>query len=196
MSAPLPTWIERLLGIQTGPGEGAVWRLDHTWTWPPWVTLVFVVLAVVFVVGTYLRESGRARRGVRLMLAAIRLTLIALVLAMLAQLALAIQRTGLPVLAVLVDDTLSMTIADRYEESTQRQIARQVEAGRSGRATRWELARSLLCQRDGRLLETLSHRYRLRLYYLTGPRLSQAEDVPQMIEGLQAAEPVGEQTRL
>ena len=68
-------------------------------------------------VAIYLRESRRARGPYRAVLAVMRLALIVLVLLMIAQFSLSLQRTGLPYVAVLVDDSLSMTIVDRYEDA-------------------------------------------------------------------------------
>ena len=65
MSVTLPRWVERLLGIETGPGEGTVWSIEPNWQWPPWVTLLFVVFAVVFIVTIYLREAKTASRRYR-----------------------------------------------------------------------------------------------------------------------------------
>ena len=37
MKGTLPSWLERLLGVDTAEaGEGTVWGLDHTWAWAPW----------------------------------------------------------------------------------------------------------------------------------------------------------------
>jgi len=84
------------------------------------VTLLFVVFAVVFVVAVYLREGRRASRLYRMMLAAMRLGLVAILLLMIAQVTLSLKRTGLPYAAVLVDDSLSMTTVDRYAEKPRR----------------------------------------------------------------------------
>ena len=72
MDHTVPNWIERLLGIKTTAGEGAAWGIEHAWGWPPWVTLLFAVFAVIFVVALYLSQrhhgsrlqahDGRARR--------------------------------------------------------------------------------------------------------------------------------------
>ncbi len=60
----LPAWLERWLGVDAAsPGEGTVWSLENTWSWAPWVTLLFVLFAVGWVVFFYAREgtaTGRA----------------------------------------------------------------------------------------------------------------------------------------
>jgi hypothetical protein len=146
MTNPLPTWIGRLLGIETGPGEGTAWSLEHGWGWPPWVTLLLIVFAGVFVVTTYLHENRRASRSFRLCLAGIRLTSVAIVLIMLAQVALSLQRTGLPYVAVIVDDSLSMSIADRYDQKRQARLSRRIERWGGDQLSRWNLARTLLVE--------------------------------------------------
>jgi hypothetical protein len=62
MSNQFPHWIERLLGIETSPGEGSGWSLEQTWNWPSWVTLLFVLFAVAFVVFNYARENPESSK--------------------------------------------------------------------------------------------------------------------------------------
>ena len=57
MTATLPNWIEHLLGVSTESGEGAAWAIEYLGVWPAWVTLLFVVFAMIFVVAIYLREA-------------------------------------------------------------------------------------------------------------------------------------------
>ncbi len=65
-------------------------------------------------------------------LALLRLAVIALLAVMIAELMLSLNRTGLPTVVVVVDDSASMGIADRYEGKVREKIARSIEAGRSG----------------------------------------------------------------
>ena len=76
----LPIWLEHWLGVNAGPGEGMVWRLECHWPWPPWVTLLAAILAVVIVAAIYRRESRQASGRYRAALAVMRLASIALVL--------------------------------------------------------------------------------------------------------------------
>jgi hypothetical protein len=200
MSNPLPAWLERLLGIETGAGEGTAWNLDYAWGWPSWVTLVFAVFAVVFVVGTYLRENPQASRAFRMLLAGIRLLLVAMVLFMLAQFALSLHRTGLPVVVVIADDSLSMSIVDRYEEKLRDKLAgRLADAGLSGDASqlsRWNLAKAILTEDDGSLVAGIRRDHKLHFVFLTGLRPAVSEDVAGLVEEIHAAEPGGESSRL
>src|SRR5205085_2376172 len=83
MSGPLPHWIERWLGGSDAPsGEGTAWSLDHSWPWPSWLTLLFVVGAAAWIVFWYAREAGESGRWRRGLLVAVRFALFGVVLFM------------------------------------------------------------------------------------------------------------------
>jgi len=200
MSGTLPTWMERMLGIETGSGEGAVWSIETAWSWPPWVTLLFAAFAVAFIVAVYLRESKAASRTFRLFLAGVRLALVALAAMMIAQVSLSLHRTGLPYVAVVVDDSQSMTIDDRSEEGVRQVLAARVKAamGDSAEPTRWNLAAALLTENDAAMLTAMAEEYKLRVYFLDGkqPRPAQATSAPEIAAEIRSADVDGETTRL
>jgi hypothetical protein len=196
MSGSLPNWFERWLGIPSGPGEGIVWNLEYAWPLPPWLSLLAAAAIVALVVYVYLRESRQAGRVYRLMLAGVRLVVLAIVVFMIAQVSIALRRTGLPYIAVLVDDSLSMTTADRYDEKVHAQLLERMKrAGLTGEPTRWQLARTIVSQRDGALLERLATDYKLRFYYLSGQQTT-AESPKEIVADLARREAQGEATRL
>lgn len=196
MTNVLPGWIERILGIQTEPGEGTVWSLEHTWNWPAWITLLFVIFAVAFVVATYLRENRQAPAWYRMLLAAIRLGLIGIVLVMLTQFSLLLHRTGLPYMVVLVDDSLSMTIDDPYDPTMKSQILNRFGTAGQGTLNRWNLAQAILLEKDASLLRQIEKNYKLRVYFLTGTRLSQSGDMGKLVNELRTSQPHGETSRI
>ncbi|MGD0900431.1 MAG: vWA domain-containing protein, partial [Thermoguttaceae bacterium] len=199
MSGTLPIWLERWLGLAPSAGEGTAWRLEIHWPWPSWVTLLAAAAAATLVVAIYLREGRQASRRWRLMLAAMRLGLVALVLSMIAEVELLLDRTGLPTVAVLIDDTRSVTTVDSYPEGLRRALAerlRRAELPHGRDLSRWNLARTLLAENHGALLEELAEDYKLRFYFLTGVRASRRADVPGIVEELRSAEPLGDSTRL
>ncbi len=197
MSGTLPNWLERLLGIETGAGEGTVWSLEHTWRWPPWVTLLLVAAAVVAVVAVYLHEGRERGVRYRLLLAAMRLAAVVLVLLMIAQVSVILQRTGLPYMAVVVDDSLSMTVVDRYEPSVQERLAARLhEAKLPPEPSRWNLARCLLAERRGVLVERLQRDYKLRLYLLTDLRVIEGSTGEELLAELAQFQARGQTTRL
>jgi hypothetical protein len=195
MTAATPTWLERFLGIEPRAGEGASWSLDYVWPWPPWLTLLLVVFAASLVLWVYHREGRQAGPRHKLLLAGLRLAALALVLVMIAQVTLSFQRTGLPYLAVIVDDSLSMGIVDRYEAPLAAAIEARLRGAGLSEATRWNLARTLLTENHAALVRDLSTRYKLRLYYLTGLRVGE-EEAERLAAQLGAAQPGGPNTRL
>ncbi len=199
MNGSLPTWMERWFGLADRPGMGTAWRLEGQWPWPAWATLLAfaALLAIIFCV--YLRESRRVSRGFRLMLAALRLCQIALVLAMAAQLQLLLQRTGLPFVVVIVDDTRSMNTVDRYDDASLRKSfeARVTTAlSPSAKLSRWNLARALFTENGGAILNGLAEDHKLRFYFLSDFRKSRRDDVPGIVAELKSAEATGDSTRL
>ena len=194
MNGPLPTWVERLLGIEPEYEEGTIWGLEHAWNWAPWVTLLFVVFAVVFIVTIYLREGRRVSRRRRIVLAGIRLCLVALVCLMISQLALSLKRTGLPYVAVVIDVTESMTIVDHYEPQRQEELQQRLDSvlPTGEDLSRWNLAKVLLTEEQGELLRAIAADYKLRAYLLEdsprGVRSSDATSVEELLAEIEAIE--------
>ena len=82
-------------------------------------------------------KAARPSRGYRLALAALRLSVVGLVLLMIAQVELFLQRTGLPFVVVIIDDTRSMNTVDRYDEDVRKSLEDRV-----AQPGRLEIARS------------------------------------------------------
>ncbi len=197
MSGSLPNWIARLLGVRLAPGEGLAWSVEHHLGWYPWVVVVLAVCAVAIVVWVYLREVGQRPRWYRLMLAAVRLALLALAVLMIAQVTLVLQRTGLPYIALLLDDSLSMTIVDRYGQAQERALRNRLRktAVDSADPSRWSILQMLLTEHDAALLEGLADGYKLRVYLISGQRLEDSQ--PREIAAeLLARRPTAESTPL
>ncbi|HEV3022104.1 MAG TPA: vWA domain-containing protein, partial [Pirellulales bacterium] len=196
MNGTLPRWLEQWLGIPAaGTGEGTSWSLDHSWLWPAWVTLSFVLVATAWVLFWYQRES--AGRLYRSGLAAIRLTLAGLLLVMLAGYVLSLSRTGLAYLVVVVDDSASMGTIDRYEdEKVSQAIARHLKQAGLTDASRLNVAKSLLLENDAALLKELARRYKLKLYFVATSARLQAGDATELRGALAKLDALGESTRL
>ncbi len=198
MHGTLPQWLERWLEIPAaGTGEGTAWTLDDRWTWAPWATLVFVSLAAAWVLFWYAREISAAGRAFRLLLAALRLTLVGLLLFMLAEFVLSLNRTGLPYLVVLLDDSASMGTVDRYEDpKLAKAVAARLKAAGLSEASRLNLAKSLLSAKDAKLLAVLGRRFKLKTYFVSAAARPQPGDLSEVAKAIGALEASGESSRL
>lgn len=196
MSNRLPHWIEQLLGIETGPGEGAGWSLEQTWNWPSWVTLLFVLFAVAFVLVNYARDNPESSKRFRMLLAVNRMALIAIVLFMLAQFVLLLHLTGLPYMAIVVDDSLSMTTADHYEAGRLEKIRSRLEQAGFEEVSRFNQARAFLCENDGAVLRSMRDDHKIRLYYTTEQTRAQGAEPETLAAELRARAAEGESTKL
>jgi hypothetical protein len=198
MTGVLPKWLEQLFGIDSaGSGEGTAWTLKGGWGLPPWMLLLLVIIAVAVVVQFYLRETGTAGRGLRLLLAGMRLALVAIVAFMLAQFVLSLERTGLPYVVVVVDDSGSMKWEDRYDDEKLRAaLTKQVEAVGLKGTTRLNLAKSILLKDDAALLHGIENRYKLKVYFLSDSARAQSGDLPTLASDIRNVTPTGGSTRL
>src|SRR5688572_27751973 len=99
----LRRFFESLMGIDpVAAGEDTQWQLRFNIGWPDWLLFLFFMFAVGFVVWIYLNEGAAVSRAMKLFLAGTRLLTIVLVILMLGELEIAIDRTGLPYLVFLV----------------------------------------------------------------------------------------------
>src|SRR4051794_16823681 len=96
------------------PGEGTAWRFDWHLPEPHWLVLLSSVLVVIFVIDIYRRDGESLLWGRRFALIGLRLAVFCLILGLLTELSLTIERTGLPVIAVMVDTSASMSLHDQY----------------------------------------------------------------------------------
>jgi hypothetical protein len=203
MSGRLPAWLVDWLGVPVpSNADAATWQLDSRWSWAPWATLLLVLVAIAWTVYLYGRESGSASRMYRAALIALRLTVIGLVLVMLAQWALAVWLTGPPSIALVIDNSASMSIADRYDDSTvASRLNERLLANRLTEPKRLNIAKLLLKDNNDRLIHELADRYRLAIYAAAGnvDRLSENStptDSARAVESLAADGPSSQATRI
>jgi hypothetical protein len=203
MSGRLPAWLAEWLGVPVpSNADAATWQLDSRWSWAPWATLLLVLVAIAWTISLYARESGSASRMYRTALVTLRLTTIGLVLVMLAQWALALWLTGPASIAVIIDHSASMDIADRYDDPTlAARLKERLIANGLTEPKRLNIAKLLLKDDNGRLLRELADRYRLAMYTAAGnvERLSAtltAAELAHAIDSLTADGPGGQATRI
>lgn len=203
MSGRLPAWLAEWLGVPVpSNADSATWQLDSRWSWAPWATLLLMLVAIAWTVSLYARESGSASRMYRASLVALRLAAIGLVLVMLAQWALALWLTGPPSIALVVDHSASMNIADHYDDPaiTARLNERLISNGLT-EPKRLNIAKLLLKDDNGRLLRELSDHYRLAFYAAAGSveRVSETlatADLARAVDSLTADGPASQATRI
>lgn len=188
-------FLEDMLGVEPiAAGEDTDWRLQYALGWPDWLVVLFAVAAVALVGVLYLRESAAVSRKYRLFLATLRLAVVAMVLLMLGGLELIIDRTSLPYLVFLVDDSESMSIQD-------------VDAGAAPKSTdplkkaRLAAVQEWLGTRQGQALRELTQRHKIQLYAqsstsrLIGTYID-APSIDVMLEDCDALKAVGAQSRI
>ncbi|MBX9654317.1 VWA domain-containing protein [bacterium] len=163
MFIELRRYFEKLMGIEpVAAGEDTQWHVRYALGWPDWVFFLFVVFAVLLVVGIYLRESRSASRRYRFTLGIIRLFVVGLVVMMIGTLELVIDRTGLPYLVFLVDDSESMSIHDQAMK----------ESSAPAEKSRLDQVKDWLSADNGAPLRELTKQHKIQLFaQSTDPRL-------------------------
>ena len=157
----MKAFLEKILGLDQGflsrPGEFSVqfnprWPFQDTIGAATW-NLVLAALAIALVIYVYRRE-GRSRPA-RISLGLLRACLLAFVIAMLNRpvLNLGQSRTEPSVVAVLIDDSVSMRVKDHG-----------LGASADGGLTRFEGALTLLTGQDEKLVRDLARQHTIKFY--------------------------------
>jgi hypothetical protein len=165
----LQRFVENYLGLPPAqPGERTDWRFELSGLGSDWLSAAAVAVGIVFVVYllyVYRRDAGRGSRRTQALLPALRLAVIGLAALCLFQLTLSVGRIGLPVIALVIDDSASMGLEDRYPDDRTNELVDQLarDAGPTAK-TRMSLTQSILTRHDGEFLRELLEHHKLRLY--------------------------------
>ena len=199
--------LEWYLGLPARePGQVLNWNLTGRSPWPShWPTsltwLLFVGLAV-FVFEVYRRDAKLISRAKQATLICLRCFSLGFVLLLLTQLSISIERAGLSEVVVLIDDSASMGLRDAYrDEATQTFVASLFGSTTTSDSERFELVRRILSKEDGRWLQRLRARHKVRVFRFSdqatsvGIPLLQDEHVQSLLAELQSLKPAGEITR-
>jgi hypothetical protein len=116
---------------------------------------------------------------------------------MIAEVTLSLRRTGLPTVAILVDDSQSMGIDDRYDDKQlQNAITSRLQSAGLELGTRLNVAKSILLDKRTNVLAAIQQRYRLKLYFVSSAARNQAGSLAEMRQAVADLEPRGESSRL
>src|ERR1700685_1208277 len=107
--AVLRRMLEWYLGLPGAKaGERTDWRFEVHAPGDPWFAAaawILAAVAAIYLVAVYRRDAGTLSRWRRSVLTALRLAAVALAALCLFQLTLTVGRIGLPVIALLIDDS-------------------------------------------------------------------------------------------
>lgn len=167
------------------PGEGVHWRLEfNPYFWDaasdPWLAGLLALGAAGLVVFLYLREGHTASVGYKVLLAGLRMSFVLLTLAvLLPQVKLWFERQGWPDLALIIDDSRSMSERDQYQDPRVKEAAQKLAAIDSlTDPQRLQLAQALLTRTKPDWLETLLTRRKVKVHvYHCSGRASRLRDV-------------------
>jgi von Willebrand factor type A domain/Aerotolerance regulator N-terminal len=195
----LPDGVRRMMEASQGvappaDGEASRWNLESSAFllnshYDSLISITLFVLAAVMVVAVYFREGRNVGVGSRLLMAGLRLGLLAmLLLVILPQLRVWYERQGWPDVAIILDDSESMSTFDHYRDPKV-QAAADALAQQAGvsEPDRLRLAQTLVTRPEPDWLRTLLTQRKVRLHvYHCSTRLHRLADVARM-EDLDAA---------
>ncbi|QEH36860.1 hypothetical protein OJF2_54450 [Aquisphaera giovannonii] len=204
-------WLLRKLAdaLDVGPpaaGEAISPHLRFDRPWPQWLLIAVVLGGSSLIIWLYRRE-GRASAGYKALLATIRIALLLMLTLMIAEAVLSVERTGLPYLTIMVDDSASAAIADQYEDPKVRpaleSIASPAAAAAAGprEPSRLDIAKGLIARDQAKLLRELQKQHKVRLYLVSNSARPLAEvdtpaEVGPAVQKLEKVEASGSQSRL
>lgn len=205
--ASLESLLAWYLGVPpASPGEGVRWQLSTRgfWPegWPLWLAVLLTLAGLVAIV-LIVRQDTRSISAPwgRAGLLALRLASLLIVLGLLCQPVLTVDRTGLPFAAVLIDTSASMGLYDSPKDASP-----APRAGATGEALqgtqRLAGVQQLLTKNDSAWLRSLAREHQLRLYHfaetavpIAAPTSAEATDWPALARSIEGLTPAGLQTR-
>lgn len=171
---------------------------------PVWALLLAAAAAVAYVVWIYLRDARTTPLAARLAMIGLRLAAVFLLLLLLTGLTVSVERTGLPLIVVMLDHSASMGLEDRYEPQSPEAAAAEalLSSRQSSPPTRLSLAKSLLTRGDARFLTRLLGNHKLRVYRFAETAIPvgqreylQPEEIDELARLIESIEADGTQTR-
>jgi len=157
----------QLIGVPNQAGE---WQFDGVYlvrAWPAWLTTLAVLAALAWVAHCYRRDGTTLSALMKSGLGLLRMAALGLLLTLLFQPVLRSRRveTTPATVAILVDDTRSMTLVEQWRTKARRQDRLQVfQDPKAAGWTRLKTAGELLSSPHLSLLKRLEEKHVLRFY--------------------------------
>ncbi|MFN3648831.1 MAG: hypothetical protein ACK47B_04545 [Armatimonadota bacterium] len=202
-------WIYRLLGIEPGQDMLRWDRLFFVQPWPVWVAVAAGLGLLAWVVVFYARDGRRPSWLWKGPLSVMRIAAMVILALLIWQPMLRSHRTQVnrSVVAVLVDESSSMGLKDRWQDAKRKaDLIQALGDPKMAEATRMETLGRLLNQGDATLLKELVAKHSVRLYRFgteaTGTELKDAKGDPKEPGAageripLAVGKPEDEQTRI
>lgn len=202
----LQRFLEWYWGLpSTEPGQVARWSVTaHApWSesWPTVLIVVVIAAAVLVVAEIYRRDARTLSLSRRAVLIGLRCCVLGLVVLMLSRVSVSVERSGLPLVVVLIDDSASMGLRDAYKNEADRQALTELLNSTASEGERFDLARRLLTHDNGLWLMQLQQRHKVRVARFSaevvplGSDLTEEASVQSLLAELQNVKPTGDVTR-
>jgi hypothetical protein len=199
-------WVLRRLADRMGvkppqAGEAIVPQIRFEQPWGQGTLLLLVLACGALIIWLYRRE-GAAPTWYKMLLAGLRISLVLVAAFMMSEAVLSVERTGLPYMIVMADDSASGGVVDQYSDPKARRAAEDLaKAAGKSEPNRLAIAQGWLARDNSAMLRTLQKQHKVKLYLVSSTARPLAEvDQPEQIEtalaDLLKARPTGDQTRL
>lgn len=211
MNFECPLWLQRLVGISPGAGsESVLARLELLRPLGSTFTLAIAIGALAVVFYCYF-QSQETSRSSRIVMALLRLAIVAMLIGMIGELSITLKRAGLPSVIVLIDDSESMNIADRYaDQSIAEELVKRMKryhdskrlegttpSAATAAPSRIDAVRALLLEDDASFLKRLIDRnYHLRVFAVSDAARQLPFDGAALRKSIDELQAGGKTTRL
>ncbi|MFK7817533.1 MAG: VWA domain-containing protein, partial [Planctomycetaceae bacterium] len=164
MTSSFKQLVEWYLGVDSaGPGEATAWHWRTGGllaSLPTWLCVLIAFSLIGGIVAIYRRDARALSWKRRWSLVVLRLVTLGVLFVLLLQVNLSVDRTALPYVVLMIDDSASMQFQDDYAETEDAEAASKLVDPET-LSTRLELTKALL---SNNLLSDLVQRYRVRAY--------------------------------
>lgn len=207
LAPSMKNFLEWYLGVPPAqPGQGTQWSWLYQTPWPSsmpqWTVLLAATFLVLYVWWIYRRDASSASRLSRFGLVALRLAVVGIVLVVLSEITLIVDRTGLPFIAILLDDSASMSLEDQYSDSRDKSAAKSLSSAGGRGNSRLAIGQGILTGNEGEFLKDLQKRHQLRVYRFSESAspigsldAESGNQIDGLIELIRNLEPSGSETR-